>query len=64
MRKTIPYQIEQKLFAKKFRKKIDFESMRILGTEKDDNKYKVSHLDMSAEYKLDGIESKIYIKII
>ena len=42
-------------------KKIDFESMSISGTEKDDNKYKVSHLDMSVECKLDGVDSKIYI---
>ena len=46
---------------KELAKKIDFNSMSISGTEKDDNKYKVSHLDMSVECKLDGIDSKIYI---
>ena len=35
--------------------------MYISATEKDDNKYKVSHFDMSVECKLDGVNSKIYI---
>ena len=41
--------------------RVDFDSMNISGTEKDDNKYKTSHFDMSVECKLDGIDSKIYI---
>jgi len=41
--------------------KIEFDSMSISGTEKDDTKYKVSHLDMSVECKIEGVDSKIYI---
>ena len=41
--------------------RIDFESMTISGTEKDDAKYNSSYLDLTVECKLDGEDSKIYI---
>jgi predicted transposase YdaD len=41
--------------------RIDFESMTISGTEKDDAEYNSSYLDLTVECKLDREDSKIYI---
>ena len=41
--------------------KVDFDSMSMSATEKDDAKYNSSYLDLTVECKLDGEDSKIYI---
>ncbi len=46
---------------KELSNKIDFDSMHISSTEKNDNRYKTAHLDMSVECRVDGVDSKIYI---
>ena len=41
--------------------KVDFDSMSMSATEKDDAEYNSSYLDLTVECKLDGEDSKIYI---
>ena len=41
--------------------RVDFDSMSMSATEKDDAEYNSSYLDLTVECKLDGKDSKIYI---
>jgi predicted transposase/invertase (TIGR01784 family) len=46
---------------KELSKRIDFNTMTMSDTEKDDAKYKKSYLDLSVQCRLDDKESQIYI---